>query len=138
MAKAASPIRLQENLMQEAAQTGRRFHRSASEQIEYWAELGKRVATELDPDVLLSISAGLAQLKVEPVYGPSVNPDDVLQALENDRKQGILPELVTGSVCRYQASKSHPGYLERIDRAGSVTVGQFRDGSFVALTEAGS
>lgn len=138
MAKAASPIRLQENLMQEAALTGRRFHRSAAEQIEYWAELGKWVSAELDPDVLLSVSTGLAQLKVESVYGAPVNPDGVLQALEHDRKQGVLSETVTSSVFRYQASRLHPGYLERISPDGAVTVGQFQNGLFTALTEARS
>ncbi len=39
MAKSASPIRLQEDLMQAAALTGERFHRSTAEQIEYWAEM---------------------------------------------------------------------------------------------------
>jgi ParD-like antitoxin of type II ParDE toxin-antitoxin system len=40
MAKAASPIRLQTELMQQAEPTAKRFHRSSAEQIEYWADLG--------------------------------------------------------------------------------------------------
>ncbi len=35
MAKAASPVRLQEDLMQIAEITTRRYHRSTAEQIEY-------------------------------------------------------------------------------------------------------
>ena len=35
MAKAASPVRLQDELMQAATVTGARLHRSAAEQIEY-------------------------------------------------------------------------------------------------------
>ncbi|MDO9469638.1 MAG: hypothetical protein Q7J23_02775, partial [Nitrosomonas sp.] len=62
MAKSASPIRLQENLMRAAALTGERFHRSTAEQIEYWAEIGCNMSKILDPDDLLSISAGLAKI----------------------------------------------------------------------------
>jgi hypothetical protein len=49
MAKAASPIRLQKELMQAAELTAKRFHRSTAEQIEYWADLGRSVSSTLDP-----------------------------------------------------------------------------------------
>jgi hypothetical protein len=39
------PVRLQENLMQAAKLTGERFHRSTAEQIEYWADIGRKVST---------------------------------------------------------------------------------------------
>ncbi len=52
MAKAASPIRLQEELMQAAESTAKLFHRSTAEQIKYWADLGHSVSSTLDPDVL--------------------------------------------------------------------------------------
>ena len=51
MAKAASPIRLQQDLMQAAETTAKRFHRSTAEQVEYWAELGRSVAATLDPEM---------------------------------------------------------------------------------------
>ena len=41
MAKSPSPVRLQEELMQSATQAGARHHRSAAEQIEYWAEIAQ-------------------------------------------------------------------------------------------------
>ncbi|WP_269617933.1 TA system antitoxin ParD family protein [Zhongshania sp. BJYM1] len=49
MAKAASPIRLQQDLMQAAESTAKRFHRSTAEQIEYWAELGRSVSSSINP-----------------------------------------------------------------------------------------
>jgi len=39
--------------MESAALVGARHHRSAAEQIEYWAALGRQVARVLDPDSLL-------------------------------------------------------------------------------------
>ncbi|MBP6058217.1 MAG: hypothetical protein KA524_07385 [Nitrosomonas sp.] len=91
MTKSAAPIRLQEDLMQAAALTGERFHRSMAEQIEYWAEMGRNVSQVLDPDDLLSISAGLAKIKIEPVHSEPIDPGKVFQSLEAERVSGILP-----------------------------------------------
>ncbi len=135
MAKAASPIRLQEDLMQAAELTAKRFHRSTAEQIEYWAELGRSVASTIDPDVLLSVTSGLSKINIEPVYSSPINPDTVFQALENDRNQCTLQGSVASSVLKYQASINRPGYLECIDQKGKETTGQFENGKFIALDE---
>ena len=130
MAKAASSIRLQEDLMKAAALTGKRFHRSTAEQIEYWAEMGRNVSMVLDPDDLLSVSAGLAKIRIEPVYAEPVDPGEIFQSLEAERASGALPHIVTGSSIRYQVSTTHPGYLEQIDPEGKVKIGKFQDGIF--------
>lgn len=133
MAKAASPIRLQQELMQAAESTAKRFHRSTAEQIEYWAELGRSVSSTLNPDVLLSVKAGLARLRVEQVVSPRVDPATVFGVMESQRSLQTLQGAVSNSPVRYQSSVSHPGYLERIDQNGELTVGQFKDGQFVAM-----
>jgi len=135
MAKALSPVRLQDDLMQAAKLTGDRFHRSTAEQIEYWADIGRKVSKVLDPDTLLSISTGLTQVKVEPIYGTPIDPDDVFNSLEVQRQQGTLTKAVTDSTIKYQSSLVHPGYLERIDQKGNVSVGQFKNGEFVIVDE---
>ena len=134
MPKAASPVRLQQKLMQAAALTGARFHRSTAEQIEYWASLGQRVAAMLDPDVLLSIQAGMARVRVEPVVGRPLNPDEVFQGLEQQRRAGTLSDAVSSSRVRYQASSTHPGLLERLDSEGIITLGRFEQGRFVPMS----
>lgn len=130
MAKASSPIRLQDDLMQAATLTAKRFHRSTAEQIEYWAELGRSVSSTLDPDVLSSVVSGLTKIKVEPIHSPSIDPADVFNALEQEREKGTLTSTVTQSAIKYQASTTHPGYLERIDANGN-TVGMFENGQFI-------
>ena len=135
MPKAASPVRLQEELMRAATLTGDRFHRSAAEQIEYWADIGRRVADVLDPDALLSVATGLARVRVEPVNGPAVEPDEVFRTLEKERRRGTLSKAVTGSAVRYQTSLTHPGFLERLDSEGSIEIGRFEDGRFVVAAE---
>ena len=132
MAKASPPIRLQDDLMPAADLTAKRFHRSAAEQIEYWAELGRSVSSVLDPDVLLSVASGLTKIKTEPVYSPNINPSDVFDALERERTDNTLSNRVTKSTVRYQASINHPGYLEQIAANGNITVGTFENGQFIA------
>ena len=135
MAKAASPVRLQNELMQAAGVAGARLHRSAAEQVEYWASLGRQVAGFVDPDTLLKIAAGLARLKVEPTIAQPIDPDAVFAAVEADRRSGELPEKVTGAAIRYYASAS-PGYLEQVDERGVRTVGTFRNGVFTPIEDA--
>ena len=135
MVKAASPVRLQQDLMQAATVAGERQHRSAAEQIEYWASIGRSVGNQVDADSLLAISTGLARLKVEAVSAPTLNPDEVFAALEHEREAGTLASSVTNSPVRYQASTSHPGQLEQISTDGQVVVGQFSKGVFTPMAE---
>ncbi|KAF3979586.1 MAG: hypothetical protein HFP76_06610 [Methylococcales symbiont of Iophon sp. n. MRB-2018] len=133
MAKSASPIRLQAELMQVAATTAKRFHRSTAEQIEYWVDLGRTVASTLDPDVLLSVASGLTLIKTETVISKPIDPAVVFQALEDNRKAGTLQKSVTSSTVRYQASTTQLGCLEQIDSNGNSRIGQFKNGQFIEL-----
>ncbi len=135
MPKSASPVRLQQELMQSATLAGARQHRSAAEQIEYWATLGRQVAGVLDPDKLLDVLAGLAAVRVEPVTTAAVAPEQVFAALEQQRRSGELSGAVSSAVLRYQASTAHPGFLEEINPSGRRRLGQFRHGVFEPLEE---
>ena len=117
--------------MQSATQAGARHHRSAAEQIEYWAALGRQVCRFVDPDSLLDVQAGLARLQVEPVVAQPVAPEAVFSAVERARQSGELPHLVTKAAIRYQASASQPGALECIAADGSRTTGSFCNGIFI-------
>lgn len=130
MPKASSPVRLQRQLMESAARVGSRHHRSAAEQIEYWATLGRQIAHLLDPDSILDVAAGLTRLTLQPVAAASVSPVEVFAAVDADRSSPQLAQAVTTAGCRYQACPDHPGYLEQIRADGSRCVGLFRDGSF--------
>ncbi len=138
MAKAASPIRLQQEIMQAAEITAPRYHRSTAEQIEYWAELGRTVSSVLNPDLLLSISSGLSRLRVEPVTVGTIDSTQVFKSLDEQRKSGELSSSVTTSHCRYQASSQQPGYLEQIAPTGETRIGQFSNGKFIPVDENGT
>lgn len=137
MAKAASPVRLQQDLMDNATVEGELFNRSAAEQVEYWAGIGRRLSNVVESDTLLSISAGLATIYVEPVQTQPIEPGGVFNALDKQRESGALTEMIKqGGQPRYQASKEHPGYLERIEPDGQVVLGQFSDGAFKTISVA--
>ena len=135
MPKAASPVRLQADLMRAATIAGQRQHRSAAEQIEYWAGIGRNVSRIIDQDTLLEITAGLVRLKIEPVEPAVVVPEEVFSDLERDREHGTLADSVTTSSVRYQVSTRHPGQLEQILPDGRVLIGQFHDGVFTPLPD---
>ena len=132
MAKSASPVRLQEELMESARINGVVQHRSAAEQIEYWADIGRKVSKSIDPDVLLALEAGLARIKVEKIKSVAVDPESIFASLDADRESGELASAIAEkSPIRYQASRNNPGLLEQIDQAGKTVVGQFLEGEFV-------
>ena len=126
-------MRLQQELMQRATLAGARHHRSAAEQIEYWAALGQQVAGVLDPDKLLDVLTGLAALKVEPITTAAVAAEQVFAALEQQRRSGQLSQSVSGASLRYQASALCPGLLEEISPDGMRRLGQCRDVRFEPL-----
>jgi len=133
VAKASSPVRLQSGLIKSAARAGALHHRSAAEQIEDWADLGRRVARVLDPDTLLDLAAGAVRLRLEPVVTPSVAPEQVFAAVDADRASGLLVGAVTTAPLRYQVATGSPGHLEQIAADGTRMVGSFRDGVFTPL-----
>lgn len=135
MTKAASPVRLEKELMEAASRSGKRLHRSAAEQVEYWADIGRTVDASVSPDSLLEVATGLARLKVERVVALPVDSDDVFAQLERDRSSGRLAESVASPGVRYQACRQFPGALERIDIDGEITVGIFENGVFIAMPE---
>ncbi len=132
MAKAISPIRLQNELMESAKVVGALMHRSAAEQIEYWASLGQKVSELVSPQTLLSINAGLVKIAVEPVVDPVVDFDDILDEVQMRSASGELSQTIANGKTKYQACVSHPGLLEQIEPDGTVTVGMFKNGEFIA------
>ncbi|WP_439135972.1 TA system antitoxin ParD family protein [Pseudomaricurvus sp.] len=130
MAKAASPVRLESTLMDAAKVAGKALHRSASEQVEYWADIGRKLSKVIDPETLLEINAGLARISVEKVVPISVDPDAVFTALDGARETGALQAAISSNAIQYQASIEHPGLLEQVHPDGTTLVGRFLNGSF--------
>jgi len=134
MAKANSPMRLDASLVRAASSAAVIHHRSIAEQIEYWADLGRNLASLVTPEHLLEIQNGLSTLIIEPVKSVNVNPEDVFANLERERVSGELANSVTSASTRYEASKDFPGQLEQISVDGTI-IGQFNGGKFTPMLE---
>lgn len=134
---ATSPVRIRQDLLSDAAARGKRLHRSAKAQVEYWLMLGKQVDALVDPDTLLDVESGAATLRVEPAQDVTINSAGLLSELTADRESGDLAEMIADrSPLRYRASQTNPGYLDQVDDINeTVTVGSFQDGTFTPMTD---
>lgn len=131
MAKAASPVRLEEGLMKAATTAGHTLKRSAAEQVEYWADIGRKVADTIDPDQLIAVTSGFAKIKVEETEDVNIDADALFDALDRDRESGTLAEAIRTNGVRYGASSSRPGMLEACYPDGKVVIGTFKNGEFI-------
>ena len=134
MAKHNSPIRLEASLVDSAMADGLLMHRSATEQIEQWASLGREVAKMITPAQLLDLYAGLA--KVEVVAIPDAQPLDPMAVINTVDsavfKESVSAELKNLHDTLYRASVTHPGYLEQVN-GDKVSVGRFENGHFTPM-----
>jgi ParD-like antitoxin of type II ParDE toxin-antitoxin system len=126
----ASPMRLDNVLVQEAETVAERNKRSVPKQIEYWAELGRAVERVLNPTDVLAVTQGLAEIQLIVPKSARVAPDDVFAALEHDRAHSQLASKVTRAVLSYEASTAKPGLLDRVQNNGQRDTGRFVDGEF--------
>lgn len=129
----ASPMRLSAALVEAAERESAIQKRSVPKQIEFWAELGKTVEGVIDPADVVAVVQGLKRIKVEPVTPTPVNPGDVFDSIEAIRKSGTLAAKVTSAAIYYEASRSRPGLLDRVNSStGERQTGQFHNGVFKA------
>lgn len=138
MAKTASPMRLEQSLVQAATAVGESYKRSAASQIEYWAEIGRAVERVLDPEAIIAIQSGLARVKLELTSGQPLDVAEVFDLLERDRRGGQLAAAVhspdfPSDFPVYQASVTHQGMLERVSPSGEISVGHFHNGKFIPV-----
>lgn len=126
-----SPLRLDEALIREAEAEARLHRRSVPKQIEYWADLGRRMSRLVSPEDLIQVQMGLRRIQFVDTQPPPVDADAVFADMDARREQGALAKEVTGSAVVYQAVPGRAGVLERIDRDGRRQQGVFRNGEFV-------
>lgn len=130
-------VRIDEDLALQAERESRIQNRSKAKQLEYWAKIGKTVSSKISMEDVVAVSQGIKTIKVEPSPSAQSIPldsDDVFEALESDRAQGLLAEHVTSARIYYEVSIEHPGYLDQVDSATQIRrVGSFENGEFKAL-----
>jgi len=128
---ATKSIRISAQLAFQAQAAGALQHRSAPNQLEYWAALGKMISSKINMEDALAILQGLKTIKIETVPSAPVEPDSVFDQLESDRAQGFNGKPVTSAPFFYERSLSKPGCIDKVDtRTGLRTTGRFRNGVF--------
>lgn len=132
MGKSNTPLRLDDGLVKRATRVGSLEHRTIAGQIEHWADIGERLSRLLSPHEISLVCSGMGRFEVKPVSGTPVDPDAVFDSLGQVKAESApVGEQLSGF--RYQASKSHPGFLEQVDRDGRVRIGQFEQGEFIPV-----
>ncbi|MCX5937339.1 MAG: hypothetical protein NTW02_03835 [Cyanobium sp. LacPavin_0920_WC12_MAG_62_9] len=96
------------------------------------------MAGVMDADTLLDVLSGLAALKVMPIAGVAVDPEQAFSAQENQGHSGRLGPAVTTTSLRYQAAPTKPGWLEQINPDGKRTLESFQNGVFEPLQDTDS
>ena len=130
-------VRLEDTLVRHAAAEGAVNRRSTPKQIEYWADIGRVVASEVSAEDLIAIVQGIRQVRVEPVVAEPLASEDLWAEVDQARESGELSRSIAQGRVVYQASDDKAGYLEAIYPDGTREVGQFRDGRFEALSNRG-
>jgi hypothetical protein len=129
----ANPMRINSALVLAAQREGQLQKRSVPKQIEYWAELGRVVERIIDLKDIFAVMQGLKHVKLESASSVAINPDDVFHALEKTKKTKKLTEKLTSAPIYYEASKSKPGFLDKVDvKTGKRETGRFQNGEFKA------
>ena len=124
-------LRIDESLVILAKRRARVEHRSINEQIQYWAKLGRAIASKISVEEAFSVTQGLKEIHLKPSPSISVDPDAVLNALEADRSQGFSGKPVTSAPFYFEASQSKSGLLDKVNAlTGERQTGRFQDGKF--------
>ena len=130
-------LRIDKDLALQAEREARIQNRSKAKQLEYWAKIGKAISSKLNIADVFAVSQGIKTIKLEvspSVRSNLVDSDAVFNDLENDRNRGLLTQKVTSANVYYEASREHPGYLDRVNSATKKRqTGSFKNGEFKAI-----
>ncbi len=127
----STPLRVKDALFQDAEVEGSLMNRSAAKQVEFWAELGKRVAHSISPSDMLALMQGIAEVQVEITAPEHANATDIFAAVEQARSSDQLGQQITQNHAYYEASLSKPGLLDKVAPGAPRQTGRFEKGVFI-------
>jgi len=129
----ASPQRLDDKLVNDAAIEAQTQKRSTPKQIEYWADIGRSLENVLSSTDITALKQGLVKLEIKPVSLSAIEPEEILSQIEQEHKRGEMLEVISKATFRYIADPKHSGLLVRIDRNGKRITGEFKNGVFCPI-----
>lgn len=115
------PVKLSDELVQDAREIGDVSQRSIAGQIEYWARLGRAAERSLRAEEALRLKQ---RGDVRPL-------SECLRSVATPQGQGQLQRyLAARPFPHFEAAPNAPGLLVRIDEDGTRTVGRFVNREF--------
>lgn len=128
---ATKSLRIDEKLFIQAQRQSVVEHRSTNEQIQYWAKLGRAIASKISAAEAFSVTQGLREIRLELPRSAYVDPESVLDELEADRANGFSGKPVTSAPFYFEVSAGKPGFLDKVNTlTGERRTGRFKDGAF--------
>lgn len=127
------PIRISDEMMHLAEADSVLSKRTPPKQIEFWAEIGRRIEQQLTQSDLTVLLQGFAKVSLAPPGPVHVDPQAVFDQVEAMRDNATLADDITRAAVRYETSPSHPGYIDRLTN-GQRETGRFHNGEFVPLS----
>jgi hypothetical protein len=124
------PIRLSAELLSEAKKHIKLTMRSVTKQIEFWAQIGKEIESNMTPADIVALVNGEAEIKVLRKKSEPVSFESVFDEIESDREEGRLRAKVVQDRVWYEESQSDPGLFYRCTREGKKQIGHFVNGKF--------
>lgn len=110
------PVKLSEALVLDARLVGGAAERSIASQIEFWARLGRSVESVLRIDSVLRLKQ----------RGEAVPLSDCLRTVDSKAGRArVVAHLAARPFPHFEPAPGRPGFLVRIDEAGTRTVGRF-------------
>lgn len=125
------PIRVSNELLNEAKQQAKTSLRSLTKQIEFWAQIGKEAELNMTPADIAALASGEVEIKVIRKKSEPVDFSSVFQEIERDRKAGRIQAKVLKDKVWYEESPSTPGLYFRVTSNGEKKPGRFIEGKFV-------
>lgn len=127
------PIRVSDQLLEEAKQQIKMSYRSLAKQIEFWAQIGKEAEVNMTPADIVALINGEVEIKVFRKKSEPVDFDIVFDEIESDRKSGTLKKKVVKDKIWYEESTEKPGIFFRLTDTGEKTLGKFSNGKFIPI-----
>jgi hypothetical protein len=112
----SQPVKISDDLMLDARLAGQWLQRSIAGQIEFWAALGRALEPLLEGDRALALRKS-GKLRPLSECLESVGLPEGRRRLADVLKSQPFP--------RYEPAPGRPGFLVRIERDGTRTVGRF-------------
>jgi hypothetical protein len=125
-------LRIDEALVIEAQRHAKIEHRSVNGQVEYWAKIGKAIASKISAADAFAVTQGIKEVRLaDTIRNVAIDPEAVLRELESDREKGFSDKPATSAPFYFEASVGMPGFLDKVDSlTGERETGIFRNGKF--------